>query len=63
MNTETTKMYTVSVQNFQGEWTNVQFQTKDEVFAYVTSLDIVQAVEVDDVDVMDFDALNEWMNK
>lgn len=63
MNTETTKMHTVSVQNFQGEWTNVQFQTKDEVFAYVTSLDIVQAVEVDDVDVMDFDALNEWMNK
>lgn len=63
MNTETTKMYTVSVQNFQGEWANVQFQTKDEVFAYVTSLDIVQAVEVDDVDVMDFDALNEWMNK
>lgn len=58
-------MFTVNTQNFYGEWTSETFETKQDVFAYVGSLDVMQAVEIEGVEqadsIISFDELEAWL--
>lgn len=62
----TSTTYTVNVQDFQGKWTVTTFNSKQEVFDYIVSLDMQNAVEIEGVeqtgDVIEFDELEAWLN-
>lgn len=58
-------MYTINTQDFQGNWTSKQVETKQEAFEYITSLDMQNAVEIEGAEqasaIISPEELETWM--
>jgi hypothetical protein len=58
-------MFTISTQDFDGNWNTKSVENKQEAFDYITSLDMMNAVEIEGVEQADAiispEELEAWM--
>ena len=59
-------MIKVSVQDFNSNWETSEFETRQQVWDYIHSLDMVNAIEIEGVEfensIPTSDELTEWVN-